>query len=86
VKVEYQELSPVIVTIEQAIEHKSYFPDYPRFVTKGNVEEALAQADHTYEGTCRMGGQEHFYLETHAAAIRPSPRSLPAAWVRSAAR
>ncbi|KAH8314147.1 hypothetical protein KR067_004429, partial [Drosophila pandora] len=43
VKVEYEELSPVIVTIEQAIEHGSYFPDYPRFVTKGDVEEALAK-------------------------------------------
>ncbi|KAH8273140.1 hypothetical protein KR018_006412 [Drosophila ironensis] len=71
VKVEYEDISPVIVTIEQAIEHGSYFPDYPRFVTKGNVEEALAQADHTFEGTCRMGGQEHFYLETHAAVAVP---------------
>nr|AOE46690.1 xanthine dehydrogenase [Drosophila bipectinata] len=71
VKVEYEELSPVIVTIEQAIEHGSYFPDYPRFVTKGDVEEAFAKADHTFEGSCRMGGQEHFYLETHAAVAVP---------------
>ncbi|KAH8352695.1 hypothetical protein KR084_005743 [Drosophila pseudotakahashii] len=72
VKVEYQELDePVIVTIEQAIEHGSFFPQHPRSLIQGNVEEALAQADHTFEGTCRMGGQEHFYLETHAALAVP---------------
>ncbi|XP_030559376.1 xanthine dehydrogenase [Drosophila novamexicana] len=67
VRVEYEELQPVIVTIEQAIEHQSYYPDYPRYVTKGDVASAFAEADHVYEGSCRMGGQEHFYLETHAA-------------------
>ncbi|XP_022211535.2 xanthine dehydrogenase [Drosophila obscura] len=71
VRVEYEELAPVIVTIGQAIEHGSYFPDYPRYVTKGNVAEAFARAEHTYEGSCRMGGQEHFYLETHAAVAVP---------------
>ncbi|XP_034113366.1 xanthine dehydrogenase [Drosophila albomicans] len=71
VRVEYEERTPVIVTIEQAIEHKSYFPDYPRYINKGDVEKALEEADHVYEGSCRMGGQEHFYLETHAAVAVP---------------
>ncbi|XP_068152790.1 xanthine dehydrogenase [Drosophila tropicalis] len=71
VQVEYEELSPVIVTIEQAIEHQTYFPGSPRYMTKGNVEEAFAAADHVFEGGCRMGGQEHFYLETHAAVAMP---------------
>ncbi|XP_060647418.1 xanthine dehydrogenase [Drosophila nasuta] len=71
VRVEYEERTPVIVTIEQAIEHKSFFPDYPRYINKGDVEKALEEADHVYEGSCRMGGQEHFYLETHAAVAVP---------------
>lgn len=71
VKVSYEELSPVIVTIEQAIAHKSYFPDYPVIIEKGNVQQAFKTADHVYEGSCRMGGQEHFYLETHAAIAYP---------------
>ncbi|KAM8705161.1 hypothetical protein ACLKA7_009592 [Drosophila subpalustris] len=71
VRVEYEEITPVIVTIEQAIEHKSYFPNYPTYITKGDVQKALAEADHVHEGSCRMGGQEHFYLETHAAVAVP---------------
>lgn len=71
VKIEYEELKPVIITIEQAIEHKSYFPDYPRFTEIGDVEKAFKEADHVYEGSCRMGGQEHFYLETHASLAVP---------------
>ncbi|EDV93247.1 xanthine dehydrogenase [Drosophila grimshawi] len=71
VRVEYEELQPVIVTIEQAIEHKSYFPNYPCHVIKGDVEQAFAEADHIHVGSCRMGGQEHFYLETNAAVCVP---------------
>ncbi|XP_011180964.1 xanthine dehydrogenase [Zeugodacus cucurbitae] len=71
VHIKYEELSPVIVTIEQAIAHKSYFPDYPTYIEKGDVTKAFAEADHVYEGSCRMGGQEHFYLETHACVATP---------------
>nr|P08793.1 RecName: Full=Xanthine dehydrogenase; Short=XD [Calliphora vicina] len=71
VTIEYEDIKPVIITIEQAIEHKSYFPDYPRFTEIGDVEKAFSEADHVYEGSCRMGGQEHFYLETHASLAVP---------------
>lgn len=71
VKIEYEDLNPVIITIEQAIEHNSFYPDYPRFMEIGDVEKAFKEADYVYEGSCRMGGQEHFYLETHAALAVP---------------
>ncbi|XP_053946205.1 xanthine dehydrogenase [Anastrepha ludens] len=71
VHIKYEEISPVIVTIEQAIEHKSYFPNYPIFIEKGDIDEAFKVAEHVYEGSCRMGGQEHFYLETHACVATP---------------
>lgn len=67
VKIEYEELTPVIVTIEDAIAHKSFFPGYPKVLNNGNVEKAFDEADFVVESSCRMGGQEHFYLETHAA-------------------
>jgi len=31
---------------------------------KGDVEKGFAAADNVYEGEMRVGGQEHFYLET----------------------
>ncbi|XP_059609594.1 xanthine dehydrogenase-like [Phlebotomus argentipes] len=71
VKVEYEELSPLTITIEDAIEQESFFPMTPEDIVKGDVEEALKKADHVIEGEVRMGGQEHFYLETHAAIASP---------------
>lgn len=71
VKVEYEEL-PAIFTIEEAIEKESYFDHY-HYINKGDVEKAFAEADHVFTGVSRMGGQEHFYLETQACVVVPKP-------------
>lgn len=70
VKIEYEELSPIIVTMEDAIKHKSYHGEEKR-MERGDYQKAFAESDHVIEGECRMGGQEHFYLETHAALAIP---------------
>ncbi|KAF1952790.1 xanthine dehydrogenase/oxidase [Byssothecium circinans] len=75
VKVEYEPL-PVILTIDEAIEANSYFP-HGKMLKKGlaiegKMDEAFAQCDRIFEGNTRMGGQEHFYLETNAALVIPS--------------
>ncbi|KAK4910731.1 hypothetical protein LTR66_017411, partial [Elasticomyces elasticus] len=71
VLVTYEEL-PAIFTIEEAVENQSFFEHY-RYIKKGNVDEAFAKCDHVFEGTARMGGQEHFYLETNVALAIPKP-------------
>lgn len=71
VKVSYEDISPIIVTIEDAILHKSFFTGFPKKIQNGDIEKAFAEADHIVEGEFRMGGQEHFYLETHAAIAIP---------------
>lgn len=71
VKVEYEEL-PAIYTIEEAIAKESYLPHY-RYINKGDVEGAFEKADHVFSGIARMGGQEHFYLETQACVVIPKP-------------
>jgi xanthine dehydrogenase/oxidase len=71
VKIEYEEL-PAIFTIEEAIEKDSYFPHY-RYIVDGDTEKAFKEADHVFEGVARMGGQEHFYLETNACVAVPKP-------------
>lgn len=75
VKVEYEELAPIL-TIDQAIDANSFYA-HGKFLRKGlaiddKMTDAFAQCDKTFEGVSRLGGQEHFYLETNAALSIPS--------------
>ncbi|KAF2270331.1 xanthine dehydrogenase [Lojkania enalia] len=75
VKVEYEDL-PAILAIDDAIEANSFY-QHGKHLKKGmgiddKMDEAFAQCDRTLEGTTRIGGQEHFYLETNAALVIPS--------------
>ena len=65
VVVEYEPLPP-IVTLAQAIAEGSYHTE-PHVIRRGDVDAALAAAPHRLDGELTTGGQEHFYLETHAA-------------------
>ena len=40
-------------------------------ISDGDVETALAEAEHVLEGESRVGGQDHFYLETQASLVVP---------------
>ncbi|KAB8239355.1 putative xanthine dehydrogenase HxA [Aspergillus alliaceus] len=71
VKIEYEEL-PAILTIEEAIEAESFF-GHDHYIKNGDPESAFKQADHVFIGASRMGGQEHFYLETQACVAIPKP-------------
>lgn len=71
VKVEYEDL-PAILSIEEAIEAESFF-EHSRYIKNGDPEGAFKDADHVFEGVSRMGGQEHFYLETQACVAVPKP-------------
>lgn len=42
-----------------------------RRVADGDVETALASAEHVVEGEMYVGGQEHFYLETMVCVAVP---------------
>ncbi|CAH0581385.1 unnamed protein product [Chrysodeixis includens] len=72
VEIQYEDIQPIIVTMEDAIKHNSFYPQYPKTIRRGDVESAFNDKNHIIvEGECRMGGQEHFYLETHAAFAIP---------------
>ncbi len=60
-----------ILTIEDALAADSRFEDGPRIWTKGDVDQAMAEAPHRVQGEINMGGQEHFYLEGQAALSLP---------------
>lgn len=71
VKVTYEEILPIIVTLEDAIKHQTYQSGYPKFINAGNVPKAFEEADHVVSGEVRVGGQEHFYLETQVTVAVP---------------
>ncbi|KAJ4447027.1 hypothetical protein ANN_09015 [Periplaneta americana] len=71
VQVQYKDLEPIIITIEDAIEKNSFFPGCPKQICKGDVDAAFENADHIISGEARMSGQEHFYLETHCTIAVP---------------
>ena len=71
VKIVYEDL-PAIFTMEEAIEKESYFSHF-HYIQKGDSEKAFETADHVFTGVSRMGGQEHFYLETNACLVVPKP-------------
>ncbi|KAI1330712.1 xanthine dehydrogenase [Xylariaceae sp. FL0255] len=71
VKIEYEDL-PAIFTMEEAIE-KNSFHKWFNGIKKGDVEKAFTECDHVFTGVTRMGGQEHFYLETNACLAIPKP-------------
>jgi len=58
--------APAITSIEQAIEAESFHTD-PGVIARGDVTGALSRAKHRASGELRVGGQEHFYLETHVS-------------------
>lgn len=81
VKIEYEDL-PAIFTIEEAIEKDSLFK-YFQQIKKGDPEEAFKKCDYTFTGIARMGGQEHFYLETNACLAIPKEGGEMEIWSSS---
>ncbi|XP_053917784.1 xanthine dehydrogenase/oxidase isoform X2 [Cuculus canorus] len=69
VKIKYEDLKP-IVTIQEAIEKQSFFKSIKRII-KGDVKKGFEESDHILEGEMYLGGQEHFYLETHCTVAVP---------------
>jgi len=65
VEVDYEPLPPVLTTAE-AVANDSFHTE-PNFIRRGDASAALATAPHRLAGEFDLGGQEHFYLESHAA-------------------
>ncbi|PWN47782.1 putative xanthine dehydrogenase [Violaceomyces palustris] len=70
VKIEYEDL-PHILSIDEAIEAQSFFKARPVIHHGVSPDHGWDEYEHVLEGETRMGGQEHFYLETNACLIVP---------------
>ncbi|CAN6180235.1 unnamed protein product [Urochloa humidicola] len=67
-------LNPPILTVEQAVQNKSYFnvpPElYPTEV--GDISKGMAEADHKIPPTeVKLASEYHFYMETQTALAIP---------------
>ena len=69
VEVDYEPLRPIL-GVKEAVAQNSYHTD-PHTLKRGDCDKALADSPHRLEGEFVSGGQEHFYLETHAAMAEP---------------
>jgi xanthine dehydrogenase large subunit len=65
VEVDYEPL-PSLITVPEAIAAGSFQGAQPT-VQRGDVDAGLDRATHVFHGEFEFAGQEHFYLETHAA-------------------
>jgi xanthine dehydrogenase/oxidase len=70
VKIEYEDL-PAVISIDDAIAASSYYPAHHEILS-GPMDKEKGEADICVEGSGRIGGQEHFYLETNATIALPS--------------
>jgi len=69
VVVNYEDL-PAIITIDDAIKSESFFEGRHEIV-KGDVKQLELESDLIVEGDIKLGGQEHFYLETNCTVAIP---------------
>ena len=70
---------PTIVSIEDAIEHKSFYDFARHTLERGNIDSAFGNSDDgivEVEGSFRCGGQDHFYLETNSTLVIPNETGL----------
>jgi xanthine dehydrogenase molybdopterin binding subunit/xanthine dehydrogenase small subunit len=65
VEVEYEPL-PALLELHDAIAAGSFHTD-PNTICRGEVGSALGEAPLRFSGEFELAGQEHFYLESHAA-------------------
>ncbi|XP_029794417.1 xanthine dehydrogenase/oxidase-like [Suricata suricatta] len=69
VKITYEDL-PAVITIEEAIKNDSFYEPELK-IEKGNLTKGFSEADNIVSGELHIGGQEHFYLETHCTIAVP---------------
>ena len=62
----------LMFSLQQAIDANSFLESDPITIKKGDVVEGFKGSDVIVEGEMYVGGQEHFYFETHTCIAVPS--------------
>lgn len=75
VKIVYEDMEPMIVTVQDALQHESFIGPEKK-LEQGNVQLAFQSADQILEGEVHLGGQEHFYMETQSVRVIPKGEDM----------
>lgn len=57
--------------LQEAIENESFHGGRSVYWETGCIEEGFKMSKFSVDGTIRIGGQDHFYLETHCCLAIP---------------
>uniref|UniRef100_A0A4W3HNY8 Xanthine dehydrogenase-like n=1 Tax=Callorhinchus milii TaxID=7868 RepID=A0A4W3HNY8_CALMI len=76
VKVTYKDEMPPIVSLDDAIEKKSFFPSSGEVLHVGDAETAVSSSPHKIEGEIRAGEQYHLHMETQICRCVPTEDGL----------
>ena len=78
-KIEYRDL-PHWSDIDGALENNARYVIEPMVLHRGAPETEMDKAPRRLQGTFRVGGQEHFYLEGHIALAIPGEDDEVSIW------
>ena len=79
VEIEAEFTTKPILNLDDAYKQKSFLED-PMILEKGNVNKDMSQSDYRLSGDFEIGGQDHFYLETHVAMTFPGENNEYVVW------
>jgi xanthine dehydrogenase large subunit len=78
-KIEYEDL-PFWTDIDDALANKAPTVVTPMTLKRGEAEAEMKNAPRRLSGTMRIGGQEHFYLESHISMAIPGEDDEVTIW------
>ena len=79
VEIETEITTKPILNLDDAFKQKSFLEN-PMILEKGNVENDMAKSNYKLSGDFEIGGQDHFYLETHIAMTLPGENEEYVVW------
>jgi len=74
IKVEYEELEPILEIRQAEQKQDWYIPE--RKIERGEIDKALQESPHLICGSSSTNGQEHFYMECQRARAIPKDHDL----------
>ena len=79
IEIETELTTKPILNLDDAYKKKSFL-EKPMILQKGNIEKEMLKSKFKLSGNFEIGGQDHFYLETHVALTIPGENDEYQVW------